>query len=157
MRARLALPLLLCVALLLPAGASAAGTRLKGYQVMHPTAVSGMTGSCQCSWQWYTIGLRPGAFHLTLTLRKNGPRLAPTYAVYADLYRGGSTLGEVHVACDSSSSHCNQSATLTRHITTPGIYYLQLTGEGSISIQYSLRLGGSIVPIRCSPRCGLAA
>lgn len=157
MRARLALPLVLCLALLVPAKVSAAGIKLKGYQVMHPTAVSGMTGSCQCSWQWYTLGLRPGTFRLNLRLRGNGPRLAPTYAVFAALIHGNRTVGEAQVACDAGNSHCNRSTTMVRRITSPGIYYLQLTGEGSISIQYSLRMGGSIVPISCRPNCGLAA
>ncbi|GAC1466262.1 MAG: hypothetical protein PVSMB7_11490 [Chloroflexota bacterium] len=144
----------LTVAVMLPVtSAVARQEKLRGYLFTHPATVRGTTGSCQCVWQWYTVGLRPGTVHLTATLRQNGPREAPTYAVLVSLLRGGVSIRDMQVACDATQPHCGKRSSASATIKAGGVYYILVHGEGSSTIDYSLAVRGTLYPLQCRLFC----
>ncbi|MGI8827746.1 MAG: hypothetical protein ACR2JC_19360 [Chloroflexota bacterium] len=143
----------LAVTAVAPGVAQAAQPKLKGNLIEAPATLTGLTGSCQCDWQWYTVGLRPGTVSLTATLRRDGPIMAPSYALFVSLIRGGSVLKTVQVSCSSTRPRCGRHVTLSHRIATSGVYYLLVRGEGSAAMQFSVQVRGKLYPLHCRSSC----
>jgi len=153
-RTKTLLPAVFAVSLALHPGlASAQQSKLRGYLFTRSSTVRGITGSCECQWKWYTVGLRPGTVRITATARQDGPIQAPTYAVLVSLQRGGTSVSDGQVACDVTAKHCSNVLHMRASISQPGVYYILVHGEGSISIAYNLNLSGNVYPLHCRQYC----
>src|SRR5947209_4906504 len=123
---RRCLLVLLCTALLAlsfgPGVASAHGPKRKGLELDRSQTISFRTGNCQCVWNWYTVGLRPGRVSISLSVGKCSLAITPVCSASADLYRGSAKLKEATASCYIKHSSCK--ASLRANIDAAGAYYI---------------------------------
>ena len=137
----------------MPGPAAAQQWKLRGILLARPATVRGITGDCQCTWQWYTLGLQHGAFRASVTLIHNGPVMAPSYAVLVSMAHNGVEMTNGQVTCEVKQKRCGRTLRLSLAIRHAGVYYLLVHGEGSNSIAYSLSVKGNIYPLKCGIYC----
>jgi len=153
---RLFVCLVLCTGLfigLLPAAASAHGPALRGRVVDRSNAtLVARTGKCSCDKQWYTMGLQPGAFNLSIAVQSCRGTAVPTCGAFAFLYRGSHVIQTANVGCYASKP-CAQELQLQYRVTHGGVYYVLIQGTGAVTIWYRMRVRANLYPLHCHTYC----
>lgn len=138
---------------LMPGSVSAHGPLLLGREIDRSTAVSGSTGTCDCDWTWYTLGLRPGTVTVSAAVHSFTAQGGPSYGIRAVLMQNGRDLTGSGVSCSSSQWQCNKSLHFSYRIRGAGVYYLAVKGVGGSGITYTMWVRGTIYPLHCSRYC----
>jgi hypothetical protein len=151
-RAALFVLVILITGLALPAGhAAAKGVALKGKEIDRTATITGRTGACECMAQWYTIGLKPGALTLSGVAR-NCQGGGPTSCMFVvTLLRGEVSQKVVNVQC--SNGKCGKLWSLHYKVKKAGAYYIHVTGQMGLQVDYTLRPKGNIYPLHCGKVC----
>lgn len=137
----------------LPTSASAHRTPVRGMKINKSTSISAATGNCKCVWQWFTVGLKPGALTISTAIRGCQLAMAPTCGMYIDLYLGDSRLTGAQGSCDSPQGRCGSTFSLSYRVPRSGIYYLLVHGAGAQTVNYVMHIRGKIYPLACRSSC----
>jgi len=152
-RVVISLLLIASVLVMWPTGVSARGIPVKGMRINDSTTISRVTGNCQCNWEWFTVGLKPGTLTVSATIKSCAGMMAPACGMYIDLIRGNAMLTRAQSGCYGSKSHCNQPLDLTYRISRQGVYYLMVHGAGAQEVTYAMRVRGNIYRLACWASC----
>ena len=138
---------------LLPAAASAHGPALRGRLVDRSNAsLVAMTGNCACYRQWYTVGLQPGSFSLSINVQSCRGTVGPACGIFAFLYKGSREVQTANVGCPAKTA-CGQSLQLRYKVGSTGVYYILIQGSGAVTIWYRMTVRGNIYPLHCHRYC----
>lgn len=145
--------LLLVVLTMLPGPVSAAGSPLRGQQIITSGWHMGTTGECICDIQWYTVKLRPGTTTVNANLLTITNSMSPTYSLLVWMNHGGSIVGFAKNTCSRAKRMCGKHLNFTVKVTKAGVYYLKVRGLGGEGVFYSIRVFGRMDRQQCSTTC----
>jgi len=141
--------LLLVVAVV---GVDAHGVSPKGELLSKNVAVKGITGNCDCLWQWYTLKVNPGAVKIQVHIEKLGRVTGPTYGLVMYLFQGSHTLRMTELGC-LPHKHCANVAGITYRVRKAAVYYVRLSAPGILSMNYRLLATGTVGKLHCARYC----
>lgn len=151
---RLSLAVLFAITMLaFVPSAFASGIPLKGSAVDSAQASKAVTGGCVCDTIWYTVDLKPGVAHVTAVLMGYQGAMSPTYAIRVRLFQGKRFLSFAQASCLRSQHRCSHTARLSVRVHHRAVYYVSVDGPGATVVNYSMRVQGNIVPLRCRTGC----
>jgi hypothetical protein len=99
-------------------------------------------------WKQFKLGLRPGAFFVSATVKTFATSAGTTYGIAMYLSRGKLGLANASTGCRKSHKQCNQTLHLSYNIRQAGVYNLLVQGLGASGIRYTMRISGNIYPLR---------
>lgn len=134
---------------LIPGLAHAGLTPLHGRQILNTKPLPGVTSSCSCDVQNYTLGFRPGTAKVVVTLMNYQNAMTSEYGIRVTFLQGKKVVGWKQAACLTTQRPCNQSLVFSTRVGKPTIYYLRVQGLGSDGITFLVRPQGPLVRLRC--------
>ena len=135
------------------ASARTHGPLLMGRAIDTTAAFSGATGNCSCSYQWYTIGVRPGPLHVAIKMHSYYGKIAPTWGVRAVLLLGKRQVDWGQSACMATQKICNRNIDLKARVPRTGIYYVKLEGPGASEVAFTIQIQGRLYRLHCKQYC----